>query len=52
MQVINSSKKKFQIVFSVSLSDYYGRRKPTMNTYLRSWEAEEYMSLQLLEKRV
>jgi hypothetical protein len=49
MQVINSSKKKFQIVFSVSLSDYYGRRKPTMSTYLRSWEAEEYMSLQLLK---
>lgn len=49
MQVINSSKKKFQIVFSVSLSDYYGKRKPTMSTYLRSWEAEEYMSLQLLK---
>lgn len=49
MQVINSSKKKFQIIFSVSLSDYYGKRKPTMNTYLSSWEAEEYMSLQLLK---
>jgi 1-acyl-sn-glycerol-3-phosphate acyltransferase len=49
MQVINSSKKKFQIVFSASLADYFGGRKPSVNTYLESWEAEEYVSLQLLK---
>jgi hypothetical protein len=49
MQVINSSKKKFQILFSVSLVDYYGKRKPAVNTYLKCWQAEEYMSLQLLK---
>lgn len=49
LQIINSSKKKFQIVFSVSLADYYGGRKPAVNTYLSSWKAEEYISLQLLK---
>ncbi|MES2458281.1 MAG: 1-acyl-sn-glycerol-3-phosphate acyltransferase [Bacteroidota bacterium] len=49
IQLINSSKKKFQIVFSASFADYYGKRKPTVNTYLAVWEAEEYMSLQLLK---
>ena len=49
IQLINSSKKKFQIVFSASFADYFGKRKPTVNTYLAVWEAEEYMSLQLLK---
>ncbi|HKG05132.1 MAG TPA: 1-acyl-sn-glycerol-3-phosphate acyltransferase [Pedobacter sp.] len=49
MQIINSSKKKLQIIFAVNLTDYFGRRKPTVNTYLSNWDAEEYMSLQLLK---
>ena len=49
MQIINASKKKFQIVFSATLIDYFDRRKPTVRTYLRNWEAEEYVSLQLLK---
>ena len=49
MQVVNASKKKFQIVFAVTLSDYFDKRKPEMRTYLEKWEAEEYTSLQLLK---
>lgn len=49
MQVINSSRKNFQIIFAASLADYFGGRKPTVNTYLERWEAEEYVSLQLLK---
>ena len=49
MQIINASKKKFQIVFSATLVDYFEMRKPAARTYLRNWEAEEYVSLQLLK---
>lgn len=49
MQIINASRKKFQIVFSATLVDYFGRRKPQAKTYLSNWEAEEYISLQLLK---
>ncbi len=49
MQIVNASKKKFQIVFSATLVDYFGKRKPQVRTYLRNWEAEEYISLQLLK---
>lgn len=49
MQVVNGSKKKFQIVFAVTLCDYFKKRKPVMTTYLETWDAEEYTSLQLLK---
>lgn len=49
MQVLNASKKKFQIVFSATVSDYFGKRKPEIKSYLTTWEAEEYTSLQLLK---
>jgi hypothetical protein len=49
MQIINASKKKFQIVFAATLTDYFDRRKPSIKTSLRNWEAEEYVSLQLLK---
>lgn len=49
MQVLNSSRKKFQIIFSATLCDYFNHRKPQMTTYLKDWEAEEYVSLQLLK---
>ncbi|RZK82160.1 MAG: glycerol acyltransferase [Pedobacter sp.] len=48
MQVINASKKKFQIVFSATLINH-STRKPLLKTCLQSWEAEEYISLQLLK---
>lgn len=49
LQVINASKKKFQIVFSVILTDYLNHRKPEAEAYLVNWQAEEYISLQLLK---
>ncbi|MFA6275754.1 MAG: glycerol acyltransferase [Pedobacter sp.] len=49
MQLINASKKKFQTVFSVILTDYFNNRKPIAKAYLASWQAEEYISLQLLK---
>lgn len=49
LQVINASKKKFQIVFSVILTDYFNHRKPDAQAYLINWQAEEYISLQLLK---
>ncbi|MEJ7557640.1 MAG: 1-acyl-sn-glycerol-3-phosphate acyltransferase [Pedobacter sp.] len=48
MQVINASKKKFQIVFSATLMDH-SKRKPFLRTALKAWEGEEYVSLQLLK---
>lgn len=48
MQVINASKKKFQIVFAANVIDC-STRKPLIQTYLKAWEAEEYISLQLLK---
>ncbi|MGF1923476.1 MAG: 1-acyl-sn-glycerol-3-phosphate acyltransferase [Bacteroidia bacterium] len=49
LQVINASKKQFQIVFSVILTDYFNRQKPEAIAYLTNWQPEEYMSLQLLK---
>ncbi|RZK24977.1 MAG: glycerol acyltransferase [Flavobacterium sp.] len=48
MQVFNASKKKFQVVFSVTLMDH-SKRKPVLRTDLLRWDAEEYISLQLLK---
>ncbi|WP_255431062.1 1-acyl-sn-glycerol-3-phosphate acyltransferase [Pedobacter sp. N36a] len=50
MQLINASKKKFQVVFSATLTDYFDKRKPMAKSYLSTWEAEEYISLQLLKR--
>lgn len=49
MQIVNASKKKFQTVFSVILIDYFNNKKPQAKAYLASWQAEEYISLQLLK---
>ena len=49
LQVINASIKNFQVVFSVILTDYFNHRKPEAEAYLRHWEPEEYISLQLLK---
>jgi len=50
MQLINASRKKFQIVFSATLTDYFDKRRPAATSYLDQWEAEEYVSLQLLKR--
>ncbi len=49
VQVINASKKNFQLVFSVILTDYFNKQKPEADAYLHKWQAEEYISLQLLK---
>ncbi|TDQ10364.1 lysophospholipid acyltransferase family protein [Pedobacter metabolipauper] len=49
MQLVNASRKKFQFIFSVTLADHSMGRKPQMKTYLTKWDAEEYVSLQLLK---
>lgn len=49
MQMINSSQKRMNIVFSATFIDYFAKRKPGAYTYLQNWETEEYMSLQLLK---
>ncbi|WGQ12307.1 1-acyl-sn-glycerol-3-phosphate acyltransferase [Pedobacter gandavensis] len=50
MQLINASKKKFQVVFSATFTDYFDKRKPMAKSYLCTWVAEEYISLQLLKR--
>ena len=49
MQMINASQKKINIIFAATFVDYFAKRKPSANTYLQSWENEEYVSLQLLK---
>ena len=49
MQVVNASQKKFKIVFAATFADYFSNRKAVIKTSLRSWEAAEYVSLQLLK---
>ena len=49
MQIIKSSQKRLNIVFSATFVDYFSKRKPTVQTYLQNWDSEEYMSLQLLK---
>lgn len=49
MQVLNASQKKFQTVFAVTLVDYFNHRRPKAKTFLTTWQAEEYVSLQLLK---
>ena len=49
LQVINASNKRFQLVFSAILTDYFNAQKPEAEAYLTHWKAEEYISLQLLK---
>ena len=49
MQVVNASQKKFKIIFAATFADYFASRKPRIKTALQCWEAEEYVSLQLLK---
>lgn len=49
LQLINTSKKNFQFVFSVILTDYFNASKPAASVSFTAWEMEEYTSLQLLK---
>ncbi len=49
MNMINSSKRKFQYIFAATFVDYFEHRKATINCYLQSWEGAEFTSLQLIK---
>ncbi len=49
MNLINSSKRNFQYVFSAGFIDYFQNRKPILTCYLKEWEGAEYTSLQLIK---
>lgn len=48
-RIINASQKKFNYVFSVILTDYFDKRKPSVNIALQNWEAPEYTGLQVIK---
>ncbi len=48
-RIIAASKKQFQYVFATILTDYFDRRKPSVQVYLEHWEAQEYNSLQVIK---
>lgn len=49
LNLINSSEKKFQYLFSATFVDYFEKRKPAITCYLSSWEDQEFTSLQLIK---
>lgn len=49
MNMINSSKRKFQYIFAATFVDYFEHRKASVNCYLQSWEGAEFTSLQLIK---
>jgi 1-acyl-sn-glycerol-3-phosphate acyltransferase len=49
INLINSSDKNFQYLFTAVLTDYFANRKPTVNCYLQTWEGAEFTSLQLIK---
>ena len=49
MNMINSSKRKFQYIFAATFVDYFEHRKATVNCYLHNWEGAEFTSLQLIK---
>lgn len=48
-RIVASSKKQFQYLFAVILTDYFDKRKPKVNIYLKNWEAQEYNTLQVMK---
>jgi len=41
MNIVNSSRGKFQYIFSASFVDYFDKRKPSVSCYLQSWDSAE-----------
>ena len=48
-KIIAASKKQFQYLFAAVLIDYFDQRKPSVNVFLKNWEAQEYTSLQVIK---
>ncbi|MEO5910158.1 MAG: lysophospholipid acyltransferase family protein [Pelobium sp.] len=48
-RIVASSKKQFQYLFAVILTDYFELRKPRVDIYLKNWEAQEYNTLQVMK---
>ncbi|MBK0383745.1 lysophospholipid acyltransferase family protein [Pedobacter sp. SD-b] len=48
-KIIASSQKKFQYVFAAILTDYFNFRKPSINIFLKLWQAQEFTSLQVIK---
>jgi 1-acyl-sn-glycerol-3-phosphate acyltransferase len=48
LNLINSSERKFQYVFSAAFVDYFEKRKPCYTCYLKKWDGDEFISLQLI----
>ncbi len=49
MNMINTSSKKFQYIFSANFVDYFKHRKASVTCYLHEWEGAEFTSLQLIK---
>lgn len=47
--IINQSKREFKAVFASILFDYFGKRKPSANVYLNTWDYPEYITVRILE---
>jgi 1-acyl-sn-glycerol-3-phosphate acyltransferase len=48
LNLINSSNKQFQYLFSAVFIDYFDKRKPSVKCYLKNWEGAEFVSLHLI----
>lgn len=49
MNMINSSKRRFQYIFASTFIDYFEHRKASVRCYLEGWEGAEFTSLQLIK---
>jgi hypothetical protein len=49
MNMINTSRRKFQYIFAASFVDYFEHRKASVTCYLQNWEGAEFTSLQLIK---
>ena len=49
MNMINTSSKKFQYIFSANFVDYFEHRKASVTCYLQEWVGAEFTSLQLIK---
>ena len=48
-RIINASKRNFNYVFAVILTDYFDQRKPTLKIELQNWAQPEFASLQVIK---
>ncbi len=48
-RIINASKRNFNYVFAVILTDYFDQRKPKLKIELQNWSQPEFASLQVIK---